>query len=212
MALRVASALPSVLETSSLSPSHAQAQAARMLHLVARHLLEPPELNGGSVDLRFDQGSELGLPTLGAFLASLGSYLHERLGSCDGALRLESVRSLLSTLTLLKVRCSGGTQYCVTKGHLTICLTLSSFLPSTFKAYAANQLSDSSSSAWVLSLVPEPWACLSVTSLMALEGRQLIEGGLEDIVEVVASNLKALPVSHTRTTSWYPSTICFTIP
>lgn len=66
--------------------------------------METPELNGGSVDLTFQgSGSDLGLPTLGAALPSLGSFLYQRIGSCDGALRLESSRSLLTILTLLKV-------------------------------------------------------------------------------------------------------------
>ena len=104
MVLRVSGALPSVLESCSLAPSYSQVLASKMLLLIARHLTEAPETNGGSIDLNFEgQGAHLGLPTLGAFLTSACGFLHPRLGSCDGALRLESARSLLSILSLVKV-------------------------------------------------------------------------------------------------------------
>lgn len=106
MALRVAGALPSVLECCSLSPSYSQVVAAKMLLLITQHFTEPPELNGGSIDLTFEgsgSGSSMGLPTLGSFLTSSCGFLHQRLGSCDGALRLESARSLLSIISLVKV-------------------------------------------------------------------------------------------------------------
>ena len=42
--------------------------------------------------------------------------------------------------------------------------------------------------------VPEHWACSAVSALLELEGRQLVEGGMADIVLPIARNLKALPV------------------
>ena len=42
--------------------------------------------------------------------------------------------------------------------------------------------------------VPEHWAAAAVTSLLDLQDRQMVEGGMADLVLPIARNLSALPV------------------
>ncbi|GAX78147.1 hypothetical protein CEUSTIGMA_g5589.t1 [Chlamydomonas eustigma] len=99
---RVAAALGPVLESCACVLAPAQVSVARMLLLMVRQLMQPPPPGSGALSLRPGSVDPMMLPGLGDVVPAACSYLHDRIGAVDIALRLEACRSLLAIMSMVK--------------------------------------------------------------------------------------------------------------